>query len=134
MGPRGPVEQYTRMLRSWHFAILRFALTLDHVDKLGVLAVANEIDRLGRQNEQATDFDFFRRTSTELCAAILQRNERSAAILQQYLGRIGDVRVKHAFAAAIEIPPAEPTPVRRRSKPERGLWKGLPSRGAVAQD
>jgi hypothetical protein len=31
------------------------------------------------------DFDFFRRSSVELCTAILQPNARASAILQQYL-------------------------------------------------
>jgi hypothetical protein len=134
MCQRGSVEQHTKMLRSWQLAILRFAVTLDNADRLGVLAIANEIDRLGRHHEQAPDFYFFRRSSAELCAAILRRNERSEAILQQYLGRIDEARGKRAFAAAIEIAQAEPTPVRRGAKPERDLWKGLSSRGAVAQD
>jgi alkyl sulfatase BDS1-like metallo-beta-lactamase superfamily hydrolase len=126
-------EWQTKMLHAWQLAILRFAVTLDNADRLGVLAIANEIDRLGRQNEQAADFGFFRRSSAELCAAIPQRNERSKAILQQYLGRIDDARLKRAFAAAIEIAQAEPTSVGRRAKPESNLWKGLSSRGSVAQ-
>jgi hypothetical protein len=134
MDQHGSVECHARMLRVWQLAILRFAVTLDNADRLGALAIANEIDRLGRQHEQAPDFCFFRRSSAELCAAILQRNEHSEAILQQYLRRIDDARGKRAFAAAIEIAQAEPTPVMRRAKPERDLWKGLPSRGAVAQD
>jgi hypothetical protein len=134
MDQHGFVEWHDKMLRAWQLAILRFAVTLDNADRLGALAIANEIDRLGRQHEQAPDFCFFRRSSAELCAAILQRNEHSEAILQQYLGRIDDARGKRAFAAAIEIAQAEPTPVMRRAKPLRDLWRGLPSRGAVAQD
>jgi len=61
------------MLGSWQFAILRFAATLDNADRLGVLAIANQIDRLGRQHEDKPEFGFFRKTSSELCAAILQR-------------------------------------------------------------
>jgi hypothetical protein len=70
---QGSVEQHGRMLRSWQFAILRFALTQDNADRLGVLAVANQIDSLGRQHEDKPEFGFFRKTSSELCAAILQR-------------------------------------------------------------
>jgi hypothetical protein len=134
MGQQGLSEWHAKMLRAWQLAILRFAVSLDNADRLGVLAIANEIDRLGRQHRQAPDFGFFRRSSAELCEAILQRNERSEGILQQYLGRIDDARVKRAFAATVEIAPAELTPVRRRATPARDLWKGLPSRGAVAQD
>jgi hypothetical protein len=39
---------------------------------------------------------------------------------------------KRAFAAAIGIEQPESITVERRAKPERDLWEGLPSRGAVA--
>jgi hypothetical protein len=134
MGQQGLVESHTWRLRAWQPAILRFVVTLDNGDRLGVLAIANDIDRLGSQDRQASDFGFLRRSSAELCAAILQRNERSEAILQQYLGRIEDARMKRAFAAATEIVQAEPNSVRRHVKPASSLWKGLSSRGPVAQD
>lgn len=77
MCQQGSVESHSMMLRAWQLATLRFAVTLDNADRLAVLTVANEIDRLGRQHEQAADFGFFRRSSAELCAAILQRSGRS---------------------------------------------------------
>jgi len=128
----GLVEPHAWMLRAWQLAILRFVVTLDNGDRLGVLAIANDIDRLGSQDRQAADFGFFRRSSAELCGAILQRNERSETILQQYLGRIEDARMKRAFAAAIEIALVEPSSIRRRAKPESSLWRGLSSRGPAA--
>ena len=134
MCQQGSGEQHSKMLRSWQIAILRFAITLDNADRLGVLAVANELDRLGRQNEQAADFGFFRRSSIELCAAILQRNEATDAILQQYLSHIDEARLKRAFAAALGIDEPGPVSVKRRAKPDSGLWRGLPSRGPMAQD
>ncbi|MGC2779968.1 MAG: hypothetical protein WA418_30450, partial [Bradyrhizobium sp.] len=69
---QGTAEQHARLLRAWHLAILRFALTRDNADRLGVLAAANEIDRLGRQHWAGEGFSFFRMTSAELCAAILR--------------------------------------------------------------
>jgi hypothetical protein len=64
-----------------------------------------------------------------------QRNETSDANLLRYLSRIDDAGMRLAFAAAVGIEQAEPTSVRRRSKPESDLWRGLPSRGGtVAQD
>jgi hypothetical protein len=131
MGEQGSAESDARMLRSWHLAILRFALTLDNVDRLSVLAIANEIDRFGRQHVRETDFNFFRRTSAELCAAILQRNEDADAILRQYLARIDDIRVKRAFVAAVEVDAAESTSIKPRSKPDKTLWRGLRSRGDI---
>src|SRR5215831_2819741 len=67
MDQKGPIGWQTRTLRSRHLAILRFALTLDNADRLGVFAIAREIDRLHRPHDERMDFDFFRRTSTELC-------------------------------------------------------------------
>jgi hypothetical protein len=57
--------QHARTLDAWQLATLRFAVTLDNADRLGVLAIANEIDRLGRQNEQASNFGFFRRNAVD---------------------------------------------------------------------
>ena len=74
----GPIEWEARTLRSWHLAILRFALTRDNADRVAVLAIANEIDRLHTPRDERVDFDFFRRTSTELCETILHHPDRSA--------------------------------------------------------
>jgi hypothetical protein len=95
-------EWRAKTLRAWQLAILRFAVTLDNADRLAVLAIAGEIDRLGPHHDNKPDFSFFRRTSAELCAAILTPNELSPAVLRQYLARIDDDRLKHVFAATIE--------------------------------
>jgi hypothetical protein len=134
MGRQSLVESHTWILRAWQLAILRFVVTLDNSDRLALLAIASEIDRLGRQNGKASDFGFFRRSSAELCAAILQRNEHSEAILQQFLGRIDDARVRRAFAAAIEVAQPVPSSTKQRPKPGPDLWKGLPQRGVIARD
>ena len=103
-----------RTLRAWHLAILRFAVTLDNADRLAVLRIAGEIDRLDpRQDKAGPDFGFFRRTSAELCAAILQPNERASTVLRQYLARIDDDRLKRAFAAAIEAGQPAVAPISR---------------------
>jgi len=65
------MEWHARTLRAWQLAILRFAVTWDNADRLAVMAIANEIDRLGLQHNGKAAFSFFRRTSAELCAAIL---------------------------------------------------------------
>jgi hypothetical protein len=128
MVSQGSVQWHTRTLCAWHLALLRFSLTLENADRLKVLAIANEIDRLGRQHKDETDFGFFWKTSSELCEAILKRDEIADTILRQYLARIDDVRLKRAFAAALEIELREPVSVKRRSKLNTDLWKGLPSR------
>jgi hypothetical protein len=128
MDTQGSVEWHTRMLWAWHLAVLHFAVTLDNADRLNVFAIANEIDGLGRQHQESTDFAFFRKTSSELCAAILQPSETSNVILRQYLARIDDIRLNRALTAALEIEPHEIAAVKKRSKPDIDLWKGLSPR------
>jgi hypothetical protein len=127
----GPNEWHAWMIRAWHLAILRFAVTLDNADKLGVFAIAAGIDRLGGSCDEKRQFGFFRKTSTELCASILRRNRTADATLRRYLANIDDIRLKRVFAAAIAIEQPDTTAVKRRSKPENKLWRGLPSRGNV---
>jgi hypothetical protein len=93
------------MQGSRQLAILRFAVTLDDADRLSVLAIAKQIDGLGRQHENKPEFRFFRKTSSELCGAILQRDEPADVMLRQYLARINDFPLKRALAAALEIEP-----------------------------
>jgi hypothetical protein len=118
-------EWPARTLRGWQLALLRFAVTLDNADRLAVMAIAAEIDRLGREHRDRPDFDFFRRTSAELCAAILQPNELNAAVLRQYLPRIEDGRLRRAFAAATETGEPKPVSVGKQFKRDHGLWRGL---------
>ena len=40
------MEWFAGTLRAWHLAILRYAVTLDNADRLAVLRIAREIDRL----------------------------------------------------------------------------------------
>jgi hypothetical protein len=116
-------------LRAWHLAILRYAVTMDNADRLAVYWVAREIDGLYPQQEGSTGFEFFRRTSAELCAAIVHPNERASAVLQQYLARIDDDRLKRTFAAAIDAGQPAVSPIIRPARPRSNLWKGLSSRG-----
>jgi hypothetical protein len=122
-------EWHAKTLRAWQLAILRFAVTLDNADRLAVMAIASEIDRLGPEQDGKPDFGFFRRTSAELCAATLQPNELTSTVLRQYLARIDDDRLKRAFAAAIESDQGEASSVSKPFKRDNGLWKGLSSRG-----
>lgn len=115
-------------LRAWHLALLRYAVTLDNADRLAVLRIACEIDRLRPQPDGDSEFAFFRRTSAELCAAILQPNQHASVVLQQYLVWLDDDRLKRAFAAAIDA--GQPSvPNKRATRQDNWLWKGLSSRG-----
>jgi hypothetical protein len=121
-------EWHARTLRAWQLAFLRFAVTLDNADRLAVLAIAAEMDGLDPLQDGRPSFGFFRRTSAELCAAILQPNEHSSTLLRQYLARIDDERLGRAFAAALEADQSKVSSAGKPIKPDSGLWRGLSSR------
>jgi hypothetical protein len=120
-----------KTLRAWHLALLRFAVTREASDKQAAWAIAAEIDRLGSRDRDPTSFAFFRTTTRELCAAVLQPDDSTDAIVRRHLARMQDDRLKRAFQAALE--PARPAVVeaiktgagRRRNV---DLWKGLEPR------
>jgi hypothetical protein len=122
------MEWHARTLRAWQLAILRFAVTWDNADRLAVMAIANEIDRLGLQHSGNADFNFFRKTSAQLCAAILQPDELASALLRQYLSRIDDGRLMRGFAAAIEEDQSKVSAPKEPRRRDNGLWRGLSSR------
>jgi hypothetical protein len=119
------LEWHARTLRTWQLAVLRLALTLDNTDRLAVMAIANEIDRLGLEHDGKPDFCFFRRTSAELCNAILQPNELAPVVLRRYVARVDDERLRRVFVAATEADQVSPAskPIKR----DNGLWRGLSS-------
>ena len=125
------MEWYAGTLRAWHLAILRYAVTRDSADRLAVFRIALEIDSLEPRQDDRADFDFFRRTSVELCSEILQPNARTSAVLQQYLARIDDDRLKRALAAAIDTGEPAVSPTGRAVGRGNDLWKGLASRRPV---
>jgi hypothetical protein len=103
--------------------------SLDNADRLAAFRIALEIDNLEPGHEGPADFDFFRRTSAELCTAIPLPNARASAILQQYLARIDNDRLKRALAAAIDASEPAVSPAGRAVGRGNDLWKGLASRG-----
>jgi hypothetical protein len=122
------MEWHAKTLRAWQLAVLRFAVTLDNADRLAVLMIAREIDRIDPRCGSNPDFRFFRRTSAELCAAIIRPTEQSSEVLQQYLARIEDPRLKRIFAAAFDADQPAVAPVHKPFKRADDLWKGLSSR------
>jgi hypothetical protein len=121
-------EWHAKTLRAWQLALLRFAVTLDNADRLAVLAIAAEMDRLHPVQNRKPAFGFFRRTSAELCAGILQPNEHSSTLLRQFLARIDDDRLSRAFAAAIEADQPTVSSVSKSIRRHGGLWRGLSTR------
>ena len=121
-------EWHAKTLRGWQLALLRFAVTLDNADRLAVLAIAAEIDRLHPVQDGKPAFGFFRRTSAELYAAILQPNEHSSTLLRQFLARIDNDRLRRAFAAAIEADQPKVASTSKSIRRDTGLWRGLSTR------
>jgi hypothetical protein len=121
-------EWHAKTLRAWQLALLRFAVTLDNADRLAVLAIAAEMDRLHPAQDGKPAFGFFRRTSAELCAAILQPNEHSSMLLREFLARMDDERLRLVFAAAIEADPPKVSSVNKSVRRDTGLWRGLSTR------
>jgi len=128
MGQQGSVEWQATLLRAWHLALLRLALTRNNADRAGVFAIAKEIDRLGPQHEAGQGFSFFRRTSGELSTAMLRRQAGDEIILNRYLAQIDDLSLRRTLAAALGTPHQKPDRPRKRAGSNRDLWRGLPSR------
>ena len=120
-------EWHAKTLRAWQLALLRLAVTLDNADRLAVLAITAEMDRLHPVQDGKPAFGFFRRTSAELCAAFLQPNDHSSRLLRQFLARIDDERLRRAFAAAIEADPPRASSGKSIGR-DTGLWRGLSTR------
>jgi len=96
-----PQGYRTRKVREWLLAVLRFALTLEPVDRTTVLAIAEEMDRFG---SPAASFSFFIKTSIELCDAIANTNDpQRVTTLRRHLRRIGDHCLRRTFEAAIGL-------------------------------
>jgi hypothetical protein len=121
-------EWHAKTLRAWQLGLLRFAVTLDNADRLAVLAIAAEMDRLHPVQDGKPAFGFFRRTSAELCAAVRQPNEHSSTLLHQFLARIDNDRLRRAFAAAIEADQPKVASTSKSIRRDTGLWRGLSTR------
>ena len=122
-GAIGSAEWRAAQIREWLLLLLRFAITHDPGDQAAVLSVAREIDSLGLQRRQSAP-SFFRRTSSEVCQAIITCDDpKRNAILAKHLARIDDLRLRRAFHAAIglEDRPSQASSESRRQE----LWAGL---------
>ncbi|MCP3402553.1 hypothetical protein [Bradyrhizobium sp. CCGB20] len=120
-------DGHHRLLRAWQLALLRFAVTLDDCDRVNVVALAGELDRLDRRNADDS-LHFFRRSSSRLCAAIRGEGENATAVLDRFCGEINEPRLRLAFASAAGIVRSDPVPPGIRPKRNRDLFRGLPTR------
>lgn len=127
-------DTHATTLRAWHLALLRFAVTREVSDMQAAWAIAAELDRLGTRDRDSATFGFFRRTTQELCAALLQPGSSTDAIVHRHLARMPDDRLKRALQAALG-PLAEAvvenfksTESVKSARRNSNLWKGLESR------
>jgi hypothetical protein len=119
----GLQDRETNRIREWLLLVLRFAITCDLKDQAAVFAMADEIDALGQQWRPSAP-SFFRRTSGEVCAAIIARDDpKRAAILKKHIARIDDPRLQRAFQAAVELEQGS-RPAAAENK-RQDFWIGL---------
>jgi hypothetical protein len=124
----GDFRKELRKVEDWLFAILRFAVTRDEVDRATIMAAAARMDRPDGPLSQS-DFSFFTKTSREICDSIA-RHERVAklTIFDRCLREVGNDRLRRALAAALknERPATATGKLGRRHGDD--LWRGLPVR------
>jgi hypothetical protein len=122
-GAIGPQDWRAGQIREWLLLILRFAITRDPKDQAAVLAIAYEIDTLVLQGHHAPSF--FRRTSSEVCAAISASDDpKRKGVLKRHLARIDDVRLRQAFQAVVDLEGRSPRASLKTKRQD--LWAGLP--------
>jgi hypothetical protein len=112
---------------------MRFAITGEEADKHNILAIADEMDRLGYWPSRSP-FGFFLRTSEDLCRALTKINDPdSLVILRRYIDRIEDRRVRRAMAEAVGIEGLL-DPLSPRERPLRaGMAKALAGHASTAR-
>jgi hypothetical protein len=126
VGASGSQDWQDREVREWLLLLLRFAVTRAPADRSAARAMANELDSLGLRWKPIR---FFRRTTDEICEAILAVGDaHNDAVLRRHIARIDDPRLKRAFQAAVglqphSLPHAEDTQAAPRKR--RDLWTGL---------
>jgi hypothetical protein len=110
-------------VREWLLLLLRFAVTRDPRDEAAAFAMADEIDALGLRWRPSAP-SFFRRTSSEVCQAIVALDDpKRAAVLESHVARIDDPRLRRAFQAAVEV--EQSLPAASSGTKRQNLWVGL---------
>jgi hypothetical protein len=97
-------DRRARKLQEWLLLLLRFAITHELSDQCMAYALADELDSLGHRWRPAAP-SFFRRTSSEICEAILavSGGRNNNPVLRTHVQRIDDSRLKRAFCAAVGL-------------------------------
>jgi len=114
------VSRESNTIQDLLLIILRFTITLEETDRAAVLAMAENMDRLGARTAPS-DFAFFARTSGEICDLIVGKaGPQNIATLRRRLREIDNERLQRALEAALEIEPAAP----KIGKNTRPRWRG----------
>ena len=92
-------------------------------------------------HDELVDFDFFRRTSTDLCEAVLHPNRACAeTMLRQYLARIDDPKLNRALTTVLDVEqPEQASTTKPRSRLtvhygegcRRATTRSLPPQAAI---
>ena len=121
----GAPDWRDRRIREWLLLLLRFAVTREIADRSAALALADELDSVGVWWRPAAP-SFFRRTSQDVCAAIdTAGGAQSAPILYRHITRIGDLRLRRAFAAAVGLQSPPQRTKKAATRKRANLWQGL---------
>jgi hypothetical protein len=91
--------------------------------------MAEHLDSLGTRRPSDALPRFFRRTSEEVCRAIVAAGDKSSnAVLRRHIARIDDPRLRRAFQAVIDLAPTSrpAAPAAKSNARSKGdLWRGL---------
>jgi hypothetical protein len=118
-----------RKLQEWQLLLLRLAITRDPLDRVAVLAIADELDCLGELSWRPAAPSFFRRQSEQVCDAIVaNRNAAHSTVLRTHIARIDDPRLRRAFRAALGLTTRSQQEAKGRRRKLLDLWAGLPRR------
>lgn len=118
-------REVSRAMEEWLLSILRFAITLDEIDRAVILALAAAMDRRG------SGFTFFARTSVKVCDAIVAKDRAEAiSALRVFVHAIDHVALRRAFEAVLETKPPGADRRTITSRNREKLWQGLPTSGA----
>jgi hypothetical protein len=118
-----------RRLEEWQFLLLRFAITRDSIDRAAAESAARTLDATAL--EHAASFSYFQRTTRDVCSVMTDPGaQRSKLMLQTFVSRIDDKRLKAAFSACLELTDIPVRSARPRAdwRDRQDLWRGLPKR------
>jgi hypothetical protein len=115
-----------REVSDWLLYLLHFAISRNAQDKIAVISAATELDAACSMYEPL-NFTFFRRTTEEVCRALLEKDHpRRRTILETHARHIEDERLRASFRAAC-LQEKSPPRARKHRQNRLELFRGLPT-------